>query len=319
MTKALVITRAGWRSKISQAWEETTTATVQGIIRIGEMLNQAKEQLAHGEWFKLLDGELPFTRRTAARLMRIANDERISNRTHVSYLPPHWGTLYELTRLNDKQFDRLLRKGTIRPDMERNELGLLSRLELRREDEKRIKDLVQLKGQFRTLVIDPPWDYEWLSIGGASKPGYATMTHEQLLDLPVPAWATKECHLYLWTTNNFMTRACELMLHWGFDYKTILTWIKTDKNGKPKIGLGTYYRNTTEHVLFGVRGQLRTRVSTTPTHFFAPVGRHSEKPEVFYNIVRKESYLPAGEAFQRQDRKGFVNLFVNKNLLQAAE
>lgn len=184
-----------------------------------------------------------------------------------------------------------------------------TREEMRADDEERVRSLIKREGKYRTLVIDPPWDYEWLSVGGASKPGYATMTHEQLLALEVGQWAEDECHLYLWTTNNFMGRACDLMEAWGFQHKTVITWIKTDGSGKAKRGLGTYFRNTTEHVLFGMRGSLRTRRSNTATHFEAPIGKHSEKPEKFYEIVRTESYLPAGELFQRKAREGFVNLF----------
>jgi N6-adenosine-specific RNA methylase IME4 len=103
-----------------------------------------------------------------------------------------------------------------------------------------------------------------------------------------------------------MTRAVELMAHWGFQHKTILTWVK------PRWGLGSYFRNSTEHVLFGVRGELRTRSDSIATHFEAPLGDHSEKPEIFYEIVRKASYDPYGEAFQRTTRSDFLNLFEHK-------
>jgi N6-adenosine-specific RNA methylase IME4 len=100
-----------------------------------------------------------------------------------------------------------------------------------------------------------------------------------------------------------MTRAVDLMAHWGFQHKTVLTWVK------PRWGLGSYFRNSTEHVLFGVRGELRTRSDSIATHFEAPLGEHSEKPEKFYEIVREASYPPYGEAFQRQDRPDFTNCF----------
>jgi N6-adenosine-specific RNA methylase IME4 len=99
--------------------------------------------------------------------------------------------------------------------------------------------------------------------------------------------------------------AVECVAAWGFEYRSILTWVK------PRMGMGAYFRGTTEHVLFGVRGGLRLRARDIPTHFEAPVGEHSEKPEEFYDIVRRASYLPAGEGFQRKARDGFVNLFVD--------
>jgi hypothetical protein len=56
-------------------------------------------------------------------------------------------------------------------------------------DEARVRSLAPIEGKFKTLIVDPPWDYEWLSVAGRAKPGYATMTHEQLLALDVPRWA----------------------------------------------------------------------------------------------------------------------------------
>jgi N6-adenosine-specific RNA methylase IME4 len=179
------------------------------------------------------------------------------------------------------------------------------------KDEQRIQGITPLIGKFRTLVVDPPWDYEWLSLAGRAAPGYATMTHEQLLDLNIAQWAEENCHLYLWTTNNFMTRAVDLMAHWGFAHKTVLTWVK------PRWGLGSYFRNSTEHVLFGIRGELRTRSDNIATHFEASLGQHSEKPEEFYEIVRRASYEPYGECFQRQPRPDFTNVFIQE--AQAAE
>jgi N6-adenosine-specific RNA methylase IME4 len=169
-------------------------------------------------------------------------------------------------------------------------------------DEERVNALAPIARRFRTLVIDPPWTYD-LSLVGRAAPDYATMSHEELLALPVTGWAEDNCHLYLWTTNSFMTRAGELMAAWGFVHKTVLTWVK------PRWGLGGYFRNSTEHVLFGVRGELRTRSDSIATHFEAPVGEHSEKPERFYEIVREASYGPYGEAFQRTPRPDFVNLY----------
>lgn len=182
------------------------------------------------------------------------------------------------------------------------------RLEKVAADEERVLALAPVIGKFRTLILDPAWDYDWLSLAGRAKPGYAMQTHEELLALDVKAWADQEAgyHLYLWTTNNFLARACELMAHWGFQHRTVITWIK-----KGAFGLGSYFRNSTEHVLFGTLGDTTTRhaAASIPTHFVAPRGEHSEKPEAFYEIVRAASYPPFGEANQREPRDDFVNLF----------
>jgi N6-adenosine-specific RNA methylase IME4 len=96
------------------------------------------------------------------------------------------------------------------------------------------------------------------------------------------------------------------MAKWGFRHNTVLTW------AKPKFGLGTHFRGQTEHVIFGIRGSLAARSNSISTLFEAPAGKHSEKPEKFYEVVRAASYPPYGEAFQREARPGFVNLFTEK-------
>lgn len=173
-----------------------------------------------------------------------------------------------------------------------------------RQDERRVLDLRPAAGRHRTLIIDPPWDYGAMSLAGRAAPGYATMGQDELRELPVLGWAAPDfCHLYLWTTNNFLTRACDLMAAWGFQHRTVLVWIK------PRWGLGSYFRNSTELCLFGTRGTTNTRVGDIATHFEAPLAEHSAKPDIFYDIVRRASYPTIGEAFQRTARDGIANLF----------
>jgi N6-adenosine-specific RNA methylase IME4 len=292
-----------WAERISAAWQSSIT----GILETGRLLTAAKAALPHGEFELLVTNELPFKPTTARRLMAVWKDQRLSNGAHVHVLPPHWGTLYEMTKLSDESFEEKLRDGTIHPEMQRKDLSRERRILSREKDEARVLDLVSIAGKFKTLIIDPPWDYEQLSIAGRASPGYATMTHGELLDLPVPAWAEDDCHMYLWTTNNFMTRAVDLMAHWGFAHKTVLTWVK------PRWGLGSYFRNSTEHILFGVRGSLRTRSDSIATHFEAPMGKHSEKPQISYDLIQDASFPAIGEAFQREKRDGITNLFETIN------
>jgi len=179
------------------------------------------------------------------------------------------------------------------------------------QDEQRILSVGPVRGKYKTLIIDPPWDHEGLSLAGRGRPEYAVMSHQELIDMPVARWAENECHLYLWTTNNFILRAGELVSAWGFDFKTVLTWVK------PRFGLGSYFRSSTEHCLFAIRGSTSTRVNNVPTHFEAEAGEHSAKPNEFYDIVRRASYPSYGEAFQREERAEFMNLFGSK--MEAAE
>lgn len=179
------------------------------------------------------------------------------------------------------------------------------------EDEKRILGLAHIVGKFKTLVIDPPWRYD-TDFLGRSKPDYATIPTEELLELPVESWAEDNAHLYLWVTNAMLRHAFDLMEAWGFKYNTVLTW------AKPSLGKGTQFRGQTEHVLFGIRGTLGTRRKDIGTVFHAPTtGVDSEKPEKFYEIVRAASYPPYGEAFQRKARPDFTNLY--ERIAEAAE
>lgn len=289
---------------VASAWRQG----IEAIIETGRRLIETRERFKDdvGKWSRLIGANehiplLPFGKSHAYRLIAIAQDDRIF--PHAGILPSDSTTLYHLTRLPDERFQALLEDGRIHPGMKRNEASAETRRERRNADEKRILDLVPANGKHRTLVVDPPWDYEWLSLADRAAPDYATMSHDELLALNVAAWAEENCHLYLWTTNNFMTRAVDLMAHWGFQHKTVLTWVK------PRWGLGSYFRNSTEHVLFGVRGELRTRSDSIATHFEAPVGDHSAKPEKFYEIVREASYPPFGEVFQGKERPDFPNLF----------
>jgi N6-adenosine-specific RNA methylase IME4 len=130
--------------------------------------------------------------------------------------------------------------------------------------------------------------------GAATK--YKVATLAELAAIPVGDWAEEKAHMYLWTTNSFMVEAHELMKVWGFKQKTILTWVK------PKLGLGRYFRNCTEHVLFGTRGNLPVLRRDMRTVFNAPQGRHSEKPAAFYDMVQHMSPGPYLDVFARKQR-----------------
>jgi N6-adenosine-specific RNA methylase IME4 len=175
-----------------------------------------------------------------------------------------------------------------------------------RQGKARAKLLRPIAGTFMTLVVDLPLGFDWISESARATPGYATMTPEQLLGLPFRQWAAEQCHLYLWSPNNFMPLCFRLAEHWGFAHKGMLTW------RKPRWGQGQYFRNQTEHVLFAVKGKLRTRSDSISTIFdgeLLPDAQHSGKPERFYQIVRAASYPPYGEAFQCRARPDFVDLF----------
>lgn len=165
--------------------------------------------------------------------------------------------------------------------------------------------------KYRTLVVDPPWQYRQTLAKNGAESHYTTAGIADIAAIPVGEWAEDNAHLYLWTTNAFMVQAHELATAWGFDQKTILTWVKSP------ISLGFYFRNNTEHVLFCVKGSLRclrTDIGTAWEHvmeecdgaaFNAPRGRHSAKPQAFYDMVESMSPGPYLDVFNRNQRLGW--------------
>jgi N6-adenosine-specific RNA methylase IME4 len=151
--------------------------------------------------------------------------------------------------------------------------------------------------EFSCIVADPPWRYENTISNGAVAEHYPTLEVSQIKAMRVPA--APDAHLYLWVTNTHLPFGFEVMAEWGFVFKTVITWCK------PQIGLGSWFRNATEHVLFGVRGQLRTLRNDVPTWFVADRQRHSQKPERFYELVEASSPGPRLELFARARRPGW--------------
>jgi N6-adenosine-specific RNA methylase IME4 len=152
------------------------------------------------------------------------------------------------------------------------------------------------EGQFATIVADPPWRYGNTSTRGAAEDHYPTMSIEELCGLDIAAErAAEQAHLYLWTTAGHLPDAFRVVEAWGFEYKTYLVWVK------PQMGMGNYFRVSTELVLFGVKGGMRTRDMATLNYFQARRGKHSAKPQKFYDLVAKASPGPYLEMFARCD------------------
>lgn len=156
---------------------------------------------------------------------------------------------------------------------------------------------------YPTIVLDPPWD--WGDEGdidqyGRARPTYMTMPFEDIAALPIPGLSQKDAHIYLWITNRSLPKGFQLLERWGFRYITALTWVKS------KFGMGNYFRGSTEHVLFGVKGSLPLLSQDYGTHFFAErPGKHSSKPQLFYEIVEACSPGPWLELFARKERPGW--------------
>lgn len=159
------------------------------------------------------------------------------------------------------------------------------------------------EGKYRTIEIDPPWKMN-AEEGKSQVMQYPLMTVEEIKALReyIDKLADDNCHLYLWAINPMLPEAFEVMKALGFEYKTCITWIKS--NG---FGTGHYYRGQTEHVLFGVRGKLDTLRNNQANYFEAPRSKHSQKPEIFYEIAESMSPGPYIRLFARSQRNKWAS------------
>lgn len=145
---------------------------------------------------------------------------------------------------------------------------------------------------FGTITADPAWPEpvspQW---------PYPVVPYESIIEMEVAKLAAEKSHLYLWVTHQAMHRAWDVMEAWGFKFQCVLTWIRP-------AGPGYYFRKSTEHVLFGSRGALKPNRSLV-THFEMPKGRHSQKPDAFFDLVEENSPGPYLELFSRRRRLGW--------------
>lgn len=162
---------------------------------------------------------------------------------------------------------------------------------------------------FGTILADPPWQFS--NRTGKVAPEhkrlrrYPTMALEEIMELPVARVAKPQAHLYLWVPNALLREGLDVMRRWGFTYKTNLVWYKIRKDGGPDgRGVGFYFRNVTELVLFGTRGHLRTQQpGRRQVNLIASCKReHSRKPDELYSIVQDCSPGPYLELFARHVR-----------------
>lgn len=166
--------------------------------------------------------------------------------------------------------------------------------------------------KFGTILVDPPWRFH--NRTGKVAPEhkrlsrYHTMELSDILELPIPQMVLPQSHLYLWVPNALLREGLEVLSRWGFTYKTNLVWFKVRKDGGPDgRGVGFYFRNVTEMILFGVRGNLRTfRPGRSQVNIIRARKReHSRKPEGLYDIIENCSPGPYLELFARTARAGW--------------
>lgn len=175
-------------------------------------------------------------------------------------------------------------------------------------------ELPRVVGGFATILADPPWQFQ--NRTGKVAPEhkrlsrYGTMTLDDIKALNVRDVSASTAHLYLWVPNALLPEGLEVMRAWGFQYKSNLVWAKRRKDGGPDgRGVGFYFRNVTELILFGVRGKNartlapgRSQVNMIETR----KREHSRKPDEQYELIEACSPGPYLEMFARHPKPGWV-------------
>ncbi len=199
--------------------------------------------------------------------------------------------------------------------------------------------------KFSTILADPPWQFQ--NRTGKMAPEhkrlsrYPTLTLEEIISIPVSETASDTAHLYLWIPNALLAEGLKVMQGWGFKYKTNLIWYKVRKDGGPdRRGVGFYFRNVTEMILFGVRGKNARTLQPGRTQENIIVQRkreHSRKPDEQYDLIEAcskpnflemfargsrenwycwgnqvENYYPEWETYKNHSQNGITNKSIKK-------
>ena len=167
--------------------------------------------------------------------------------------------------------------------------------------------------KYKTIYADPPWQFQ--NRTGKVAPEhkrlnrYHTMKLEEIMQLPVADVTDEKCHLYLWVPNALLPQGLAVMQAWGFEYKTNIIWEIVRKDGFPDgRGVGFYFRNVTEILLFGIKGDKnRTlKAGRSQVNLIRSVKReHSRKPDEFISLIESCSSSPCLELFARGKRDGW--------------
>jgi N6-adenosine-specific RNA methylase IME4 len=177
-------------------------------------------------------------------------------------------------------------------------------------------DLLQFAGKkrFSTILADPPWRFQ--NKTGKVAPEhrrlnrYGTMSLDEISELPISKIAAPTSHLYLWCPNALLPDGLRVMAEWGFTYKANIVWHKVRKDGgSDGRGVGFYFRNVTELILFGTRGKNARTLAPgrRQVNLLATRKReHSRKPDEQYEIIEACSPGPFLELFARGTRPNWA-------------
>lgn len=139
--------------------------------------------------------------------------------------------------------------------------------------------------KYNVIYADPPWSYDNKSMkftqdgeNLAVEQQYSLMTNSEIKRMPIREICDDNAICFMWCVNPLMPIAFDVLKHWGFEYKTMLTWKKTS-------GTGFWFRGVTEHILMGIRGDVKCFRSGIDNFHECKSGKHSQKPHYFRDLV----------------------------------
>lgn len=158
-----------------------------------------------------------------------------------------------------------------------------------------------IKKRYKLILADPPWEYKSKGAGRNMQHGaamkYATMSLEDICNLPINDIVERNSCLFLWATTPLLPEAFEVMKAWGFQYKTAIYWRKI-----MSLGMGCWFRGQVEVCLLGIKGKVKAFRSQRPNIIQAKARVHSQKPDELYDIIEDLDINPKIELFARKKR-----------------
>ena len=144
--------------------------------------------------------------------------------------------------------------------------------------------------KYNVIYADPPWSYETKDVPVVKRSigmtqidyYYDVMSNESIMNMPIKGILEKDAVCFIWVTNPLLPEGLKVLEAWGFKYLTTITWHKTNSKG-----MGYWFRGFTEHILFGVRGNVKAFRSLEKNIYESKFGKHSQKPQYFREMISR--------------------------------
>lgn len=278
-------------------------ATLQAMGRnwqwwVGDWLNYGESR--YGEKYSQAIELFPVELGTLQNCSYVAGRVETSLRSEVL----SWSHHKNVAKLEPKEQKRWLKKAE-KEGLTVHELSQAIKqppaIEHQEFDSNVCTSLDQIEGKFATIYADPPWKYGNQGTRAATNNHYGTMTVAELCEMPIEQFAADDAHLHLWTTNAFLKQSFEVLEAWGFEYRSVLIWVK------PQMGIGNYWRVSHEYLVLGIRGNAkRFNEKNHMSWIEESRTKHSAKPECVRQKIEAVSNGPFLELFGRKSVKGWT-------------